>query len=89
MELGGFIIDYLSHFNLALGLELSCHSQDLILELQKFAEIGLQLWVFFQTIDGGLTGRTGQEVESNAQGAPFVLEEIANTLSMENVPAIK
>ena len=70
-------------------MELSCHLEDLLLEPQKFNKIGLKLWALFYAIDGSLAGRAGEESKTDAQGAPPVFKEIANTLSMENVPATK
>ena len=81
-----FLTDWL-HVDLAFGLVFLGERQDPIFDLQKLAQIGIELRALLEAPDWRFAGRARHEVKRDAQGAPPVAEQVAHALGVENVPA--
>lgn len=77
IQLAKELVALLSHrlcIDLSLGFVLVGKLENLLLELQKFGEVRLELRVVGQGLDGRLARWAGNEVKCDAQGAPLVGE---------------
>ena len=86
METVTFLTDWL-HVDLAFGLEFLGERQDPIFDLQKLAQIGVELRALLEALDWRFAGRARYEVKRDAQSVPPMAEQVAHALSVENVPA--